>query len=267
MSARENSRSFSLNDCLETGPALQNLLWSVLIRTRFKPVTLCGDLQKAFLQRRIQGQYLLYIPQRLILAEKIVHEAQKRTMHEGVISTMTAVRENYWITKLQQLTKKVIKNCFGCKRFQVKPFATPPQGQLAIDRTTGSRPFQVIGADFAGPIMYRAKNKKEKKSYILLFICSLTRAIHLELLPDQTKEECIRALKRLIARCGCSETIYSDNTKTFVAASKWIKRINKSEVFHHFLNTKGIKKKFILSRAPWWGGQFERMIGLVKNAL
>ena len=25
-SARENSRSFSLNDCLETGPVLQNLL-------------------------------------------------------------------------------------------------------------------------------------------------------------------------------------------------------------------------------------------------
>ena len=51
-SARESSRSFSLNNCLETGPALQNLLWSVLIRTRFKPIALCRDLQKAFLQIR-----------------------------------------------------------------------------------------------------------------------------------------------------------------------------------------------------------------------
>ena len=48
-SARENSRSFSLNDCLETGAALQNFLWSILIRTRFKPIALCEDLQKAFL--------------------------------------------------------------------------------------------------------------------------------------------------------------------------------------------------------------------------
>ena len=48
-SARENSRSFSLNDCLETGPALQNFLWSILIRTRFKPIALCEDLQKEFL--------------------------------------------------------------------------------------------------------------------------------------------------------------------------------------------------------------------------
>ena len=88
--------------------------------------------------------------------------------------------------------------------------------------------------------MYRAKNKKEKKSYILLFTCSLTRAIHLKLLPDQTKEEFIRALTRLIARHGCPETIYSDNAKTFVTASKWIKSIKKSEILHHFLNTKGI---------------------------
>ena len=56
---------------------------------------------------RIQGQYPLHITRRSILAEKIVHEAHKRTMHGGVISTMAAVRENYWITKLQQLMKKV----------------------------------------------------------------------------------------------------------------------------------------------------------------
>ena len=131
----------------------------------------------------------------------------------------------------------------------------------------GSRPFQVIGTDFAGPIMYRTKNTREKKSYILLFTCSLTRVIHLELLTDQTKEEFIRALKRLIARRECPETIYSANAKTFVAASKWIKKINKSQILHHFLNNKDIKWKLSLSRAPWWGGHFERMVGFVKNGL
>ena len=52
----KNSRTFSMNNCLETGPALQNLLWSVLIRPRFKPVALCVDLQKAFLQMRIKAE-------------------------------------------------------------------------------------------------------------------------------------------------------------------------------------------------------------------
>ena len=59
---------------------------------------------------RIQNQNPLSIPRRSNLSEKIVHEAHKRTMHGGVISTMAAVRENCWITKLQQLTKKVIRN-------------------------------------------------------------------------------------------------------------------------------------------------------------
>ena len=45
-----------MNDCLHLGPPLQNLLWNVLIRARFYPVLLTGDLQKAFLQVRIKEE-------------------------------------------------------------------------------------------------------------------------------------------------------------------------------------------------------------------
>ena len=36
---------------------------------------------------------------------------------------------------------------------------------------------------------------------------------------------------------------------------------------HNYLAQHEIKWQFNLSRAPWWGGQFERLIGLVKRAL
>ena len=49
-SAKENEQSPSLNDCLETGPPLQNLLWNVLVRNRLKPIALSADLKQAFLQ-------------------------------------------------------------------------------------------------------------------------------------------------------------------------------------------------------------------------
>ena len=52
--AKGNQGSPSLNDCLETGPPLQNVLWSVLIRNRLKPDALCGDIKQAFLQVRIR---------------------------------------------------------------------------------------------------------------------------------------------------------------------------------------------------------------------
>ena len=54
-SARANEASPSLNDCLETGPPLQNKLWKVLVRGRFHPVALVGDIRKAFLQVRIRA--------------------------------------------------------------------------------------------------------------------------------------------------------------------------------------------------------------------
>ena len=53
-SAKPNSNSASLNDCLETGPSLQNLLLDILVRMRLRPVLLCGDIEKASLQIRIR---------------------------------------------------------------------------------------------------------------------------------------------------------------------------------------------------------------------
>ena len=46
----------SLNECLQTGPPLQNLLWNVLIRNRFSPVALCGDIKQTFLQVHIKEE-------------------------------------------------------------------------------------------------------------------------------------------------------------------------------------------------------------------
>ena len=44
-SARENSQEPSLNDCLYAGPPLQNRSWNVLVRMRFHPVAVTGDIK------------------------------------------------------------------------------------------------------------------------------------------------------------------------------------------------------------------------------
>ena len=53
-SARAFDGAPSLNDGLHADPPLQNKLWSLLVRGRFNPVAVSGDLQKAFLQVRIK---------------------------------------------------------------------------------------------------------------------------------------------------------------------------------------------------------------------
>ena len=53
-SAHAQEKAPSLNECLYAGPPLHNNLWSVIVRNRFHPVAVTGDLQCAFLQVRIQ---------------------------------------------------------------------------------------------------------------------------------------------------------------------------------------------------------------------
>ena len=44
----------SLNDCLNSGPTLQNKLWDVLIQQRAFPVMVSSDIRQAFLQIRVK---------------------------------------------------------------------------------------------------------------------------------------------------------------------------------------------------------------------
>jgi hypothetical protein len=96
---------------------------------------------------------------------KLVTHAHPQTLHGGALLTMTKIREKYWIPKLRRLTKRVIRKCHGCKRFQVKAYADPPTANLPLEKTTGSTPFKVIRVDYAGPIRYLSKTKKEKLTW------------------------------------------------------------------------------------------------------
>ena len=53
-SAKASPDSPSLNDCLYAGPSLQNKLWEILVRARSFPVTITGNIEKAFLQIHIK---------------------------------------------------------------------------------------------------------------------------------------------------------------------------------------------------------------------
>ena len=80
-----------------------------------------------------------------------------------------------------------------------------------MERTEGNTPFNVKGVDFAGPMKCRDKRKEENKAYVVLYSCSITHGVFLEMLPSLETTEFIKSLKRLIARGGRPSKIYSDN--------------------------------------------------------
>ncbi|GBM11933.1 hypothetical protein AVEN_209630-1 [Araneus ventricosus] len=73
----------------------------------------------------------------------------------------------------------------------------------------------------------------------------------------------------ILLLCGCS-VVYSDNAKSFKAASKdlmYFSKILKDSEFKDFISSRGITWKFIVERAPWWGGFYERLVKSVKDPL
>ena len=115
---------------------------------------------------------------------KFAQQAHLVTLHGGVVLAMAKVREAYWVPRLCHLVKRARRNCWGCKRFRAHAYQSPPPGNLPSTRMQGCRPFQVIGVDFLGPICYQSKAKTESKAYLALYGCSLTRAVHLDLLKS-----------------------------------------------------------------------------------
>ena len=59
----------------------------------------------------------------------------------------------------------------------------------------------------------------------------------------------------------------SDNGKTFVEIGKWIKKLKKNPELANYLAKNGTVWQFNLSCAAWWGGFFERLIGIMKRTL
>ena len=120
-------------------------------------------------------------------------------MHGGVTITMSNIRTHYWIPSLRKVVKSIIKKCHHCVRYRAMPFPSPKPGPLSKQRAQECHPFQVIGVDYAGPIYFSCKTKAISKSYIL-FWCSVSRAVHLELVPNLTTQETIKSMRRIIAR-------------------------------------------------------------------
>ena len=110
--------------------------------------------------------------------------------------------------------KSVRSTCWGCKRFRALPLTTPPPGPLPTDLTNSGTAFEIIGTDFAGPIKYKQYKKRERKAYLVIFTCNLSRTVHLKLMSTLETSHFITCLKRLIARRGRPRVVSSDNGGT-----------------------------------------------------
>ena len=126
----------------------------------------------------------------------------------------------------------------------------PSTAALPKFRTEFTEPFNVTGVDFSGPLLYKS-GSETCKTYVALFTCASTRAVHLKLCKDMTAGEFKRGLKEFVVRRGAPDLMVSDNAKTFKAMEKWLSTLQRDENLFNYLATKEIGRKFNMSRTPW----------------
>ena len=202
------------------------------------------------------------------LTNLILNECHERVMHNGIKTTLTELQSRYWIVRGRQLVKKMLHNCVICRRFQAKPYRSPLAPQLPSFRVNEARPFSYKGVDFAGPLYVRETiASTSRKVWICLYTCCVTRAVHLEVVPDMTAQAFIRSFKRFTSRRGFAVKVISDNAKTFKSATRTLAAALKDPEVKHYFADVSVKLSFNLEKAPWWGGVFERMIQSAKRCL
>ncbi|KHJ89034.1 integrase core domain protein [Oesophagostomum dentatum] len=203
------------------------------------------------------------------LARLIIHEAHG-DYHRGVEHTIAAIREHYWIPKLRQQVRKYINSCVLCRRFNALPYRYPDTTDLPECRVMRSRPFQHIGLDLFD-LPTTQDGSEITKSYGCIFICMVTRMIHLEVLKSMDTEHFINALRRFAARRGVPESITCDNAPTFVLSSEILTRneptLTLPEDIAKTVSNREIEWRHITPYAPWQGGFYERLIKSIKHAL
>lgn len=195
-----------------------------------------------------------------------------RLLHAGPQALLSYIQINYWPIRGRNIASRTVHQCIQC--FRAKPGSiTPFMAPLPRQRTTIERPFSRCGVDFCGPMMIRSGIRRVKavKAYISVFVCLVTRAIHLELVSSLTSDAFLATLTRFMSRRGQCKHLFSDNGTNFVGANRkliaQIQEIANTHATSVFLTEKSMQWHFIPPAAPHFGGLWEAAVKSAKQHL
>ncbi|XP_055714743.1 uncharacterized protein LOC129808863 [Phlebotomus papatasi] len=167
------------------------------------------------------------------LSTLITMQAHKDNMHAGPQLLLATLRQRYWPLGGRNLTRRVTRSCVVC--WKKRPLMLERRmGDLPQGRIEHVVPFKVCGVDLCGPVLTRPSFKRggvSYKTYICVFVCFTTKAVHLEVVGSLTTDSFIAALRRFVARRSAPSDIFSDNATNFKGTYKRaIQRLSKLPV-------------------------------------
>lgn len=203
----------------------------------------------------------LLLPRQHRLTSLIIDQCHTDNLHPGLRTLSFILAQNFWILSSRRAIRSRLAKCIRCYRTNPRPIM-PRMADLPRLRVSQVKPFSVIGVDFAGPFpthIIRSRGSKTFKTYVCLFICFATRAVHIELVIGLTTEAFLGALRRFIARRGRCQRIHCDQGTNFVGAFNCL-----LPLLQEAAATEAIEFWFNPPAAPHFGGLWEANIKSFK---
>ena len=116
-------------------------------------------------------------------------------MQGGVKETLTEIQSKYWVVRGRQFVRKIIYKCVTCLKVEGLNYQAVPPSPLREFRVQESPPFAFCGVDFARPLYVQMEESENSKVWICLYICCVTCAVRLELVPDMIAQTFLRSFK------------------------------------------------------------------------
>ncbi|XP_045542800.1 uncharacterized protein LOC123723621 [Papilio machaon] len=232
-----------------------------------------GRIQQS--QECFDKKHSIILPGASHLTRLVIYDAHLKTLHGGPLVMLNYLRSKYWILRARDYVKKCYRDCVTCVRYSGQK-RNPFMGQLPSVRVKPERAFKSSGVDFTGFIRIRfspGRGSKTYKGYICIFICMVTRAIHLEAVSSLTADGFIAAFRRFVSRRGHCKNLYSDNGTNFVGADKELKNMfNRAtselpKEIGTLLASEGTTWHYIPPLAPNFGGLWEAGVRSTKAHL
>lgn len=233
-----------------------------------------GRINRANMPYDAKHQILL--PKRHHFTNLLIDFYHKTHLHVGPQTLQFALAQTYWILCARDAVRMRTLRCVPCIR--ARPVAPQPSmAELPAARVRSLRPFLQTAVDFAGHFYLKTskfRNAKLFKSYVCVFVCMSTKAIHLELVPDLSTESFLNALRRFISRRGYCKDIYSDNGRNFVGCDRYLTELyaflrndSNQTIINNQLTDVQVTWHFTPAYASHFAGLVERAVGSMKRHL
>lgn len=206
----------------------------------------------------------------------LVEHTHRTMLHVGSSAVMAILAYSYHIPRLKPLLRSVSRRCMVCQKAFARP-AKQIMGELPAIRSNPAPPFSIVGVDYAGPVYTkkgRGRNFSRIKTYLCIFVCLATRAVHIEAVADATTAAFLATLDKFVARRGLPSQIHSDNGSNFVGAEAELRaataglRTDEAQAeTQHWASQRDIEWHFTPARAPHFGGLWESAVKAMKQLI